>query len=336
MDEISTDERLGDIIWLLTARCNLACSHCYTARFSGKRELEPKQALDIVKSAAEMQIRHLGFSGGEVFLRPDALELLGVASKLGMSTSVVTNGSTLNEETVEKLAEYKIPTFLSIDGATRETHEQIRGIGSWDFITPAMEKMRRFGVRFSTVMAVNRLNYQEAPEYLALAKESGASTACIIPVMPAGRANMELILQPKQMFTVLQAAEKAAEALKFRVSFWCTPFAGLVTNSRYISADFCRNDTGEMIISPAGEVLLCDILDVTLSNVGTKGLPKAWQEKAEHPMLKTITNPRLSEPCLDCPLKEKCKGGCFARAELISGDLYAPDPLCPRVAKVIR
>ena len=108
------------IIWLLTPKCNLACSHCYTARFLGKGELEPNQALNIVKSAAEVGVRHIGFTGGEVFLRQDALALMGLASESGMSTSVVTNGSMLDEEVVEKLAKYEVFTILSIDGASTE------------------------------------------------------------------------------------------------------------------------------------------------------------------------------------------------------------------------
>jgi len=339
MDKISangkSDEGPREIIWLLTARCNLACCHCYTARFLGKGELEPDQAVRLVKDAANAGVRHIGFSGGEVFLRQDTLELIDLASKLGMSTSVVTNGSTLNEEVVEKLANYQVYTVLSIDGATKEIHEKIRGIGSWDFLIPAMERMRQFGVHFSTVMAANQVNYQHVSEYIALAQHSGALAACLIPVMPTGRANMELILQPEQMLTVLQAADKAAETLKFRVHLWCTSFAGLVTNSPYITADFCRDEETETIIAPSGDVLLCDILDIILSNVQEKGLVNAWQKRTEHPVFEALTNPRLSKPCLDCPLKSTCKGGCFARAELISGDLFAPDPLCPRVTKVL-
>jgi len=41
------------IIWVLTAKCNLDCCHCYTARFIGRDELDEYQALQVVKSGAE-------------------------------------------------------------------------------------------------------------------------------------------------------------------------------------------------------------------------------------------------------------------------------------------
>jgi radical SAM protein with 4Fe4S-binding SPASM domain len=335
VSDIKTRERPRFINWLLTARCNLNCCHCYAARLQSDRELETGQALNLVREAAAAGVKHIGFTGGEVLLRPDIMELMESVYELGMSTSVVTNGSILNDEVAEKLAEYDVYTLLSIDGATRETHEKIRGSGSWDFLLPTMARLQQFGVRFSTIMAVNKLNFGEVSEYITLAQQSGASAACLIPVMPVGRAKRELILKPEQMLTVLQVADKTAGQLKFHISFWCTPFAGLVTRPDYTWSSFCRSITGDIDIAPSGDVLLCDVLDMVLANVRQDRFAAAWQARAEHPVIEALVTPDLAEACLDCPLKDECKGGCFARAQFMTGDLYSPDPLCPRVAKVI-
>ena len=323
------------IIWLLTSKCNMACRHCYAARFPREKELNEAEALELVNNMARSGVRHIGFSGGEVFLRPDALKIIKRAFELGMSTSVVTNGSSLNAEVAKELASCKTFIFLSVDGARQETHEQIRGSGSWSFIGTAVENLRRFSVRFATVMALNKLNWTEASDYISLAKELGALAGCLIPVMPTGRAKKELILQPEEMLSVLREAEKKANELRFPVSLWCTPFAGLVVKSDKVFYDFCRNSTSEMDLDPQGNVLLCDVIDIKLSNVREKSVPEAWQEQERNPLMKSLTDPELPEPCLDCPLKEECRGGCFARAQLISGDIHAPDPLCPRVAGLL-
>ena len=178
------------VIWLLTSRCNLACAHCYTARFSREKELNEEQALQLVESMAASGVRHIGFTGGEVFIRRDALRIIKRAFELGISTSVVTNGSLLTDEVAKQLADSEVLTFLSIDGARKQTHERIRGTGSWSFVTAAVEKLRKFSVRFSTIMAVSKLNYDEVSSYLSLAQKTGASAGCLIPVMPAGRASL--------------------------------------------------------------------------------------------------------------------------------------------------
>lgn len=323
------------IIWLLTARCNLKCCHCYAARFLGGKELSTDEALGIVESAAKAGVKHIGFSGGEVFLRKDALDVIGRAFGLGMSTSVVTNGTVLSEEIAQRLACYGTRAFLSIDGARKETHERIRGKGTWDAAILAAEKLRKFGVKFSTIMAASKLNRDEPSDYLSLARKLGAKAGCLIPMMPAGRASAESVLKAEEVVTLLQEIEKAANGLKFPVSLWCAPFASLVVKSKYVSANYCRSWADGMDIDPQGNVLLCDVLDIGISNVREKEVLQAWREQENNPLAKSLTRPKLPSPCLDCPLSQECRGGCFARAQLMAGDINAPDPLCPRVAGLI-
>lgn len=323
------------IVWLLTSKCNFNCLHCYISKRFPKEELDTAEAIAIIEDAAKSGVKHISFSGGEIFLRKDALQLIRQASNLGMTTSVVTNGSLLTKEVIEEIAQYQTFVILSIDGAKRETHEKIRGGGTWASAIAAAEKMAQARLNFSTIMAVNKINQFEVAGYLSLTKELGAIGGCLIPVMPAGRANSELILSPNEMLRVLKEAEETVENLKFWLSLWCVPFARLVIKSSRVFADFCRSSDNEMDISPQGDVLLCDVLDFTLSNV-KKGMEKAWQEQEANPLMKSLCEPEnLALPCLNCPLKKKCRGGCFARAKLISGNIYAADPLCPKVAGLL-
>jgi len=321
------------IIWLITARCSLSCTHCYAARFIGQEELERGKALDLVRSAAAAGVKHLGLSGGEVFMRPDALNVLELAGKLGMSTSVVSNGLPLKGKTLERLARCGTYIFLSLDGATPETHERIRGKNMWQKTLEAALRLRQAGIPFSTIMAVSRENASEVGDFIALAKELGAWGACIIPVMASGRATAAMTLSPGEMLRVLQEVDRTTERLAFPVSLWCLPFAGLVSRSGYLLSHSCRRSR-TMDIDPEGNVLLCDVLDTRLSDVRDKEVIQAWEEQENHPLVRALGHPELREPCLGCPLRRRCRGGCFARAYL-NGDLYAPDPLCPRVAGLV-
>ena len=90
-----------------------------------------------------------------------------------------------------------------------------------------------------------------------------------------------------------------------------------------------------MEIDPEGNVLLGDIADIKFSGVCEEGILEAWGEQEADSLVKSLTNPKLPEPCSSCELKQKCRGGCFARAEVMLGDISAPDPLCPRVAGLV-
>lgn len=320
------------IVWLLTSRCNLACCHCYAARFQDRGDLDEEQALKVVNEAAMAGVKRITFTGGEVFLREDALKLITAASRAGMDVSVVTNGSLFTDKIVWELARLNVRVYLGVDGATARTHEKVRGIGTWERAISAAETMRNLGVRFCTVMAVSNLNRGEVSDYLCLAKGLGAQAGCLIPVMPAGRASLEMVLQPGEMVAVLQTVDRMADKLAFPVSLWCTPFAKLVIKSDRVSAGFCRTSLDAIDLDPAGHVLLCDVLDGTFSSVSEKGLIRGWAELTNHSLVKSLTCPELVEPCSNCILKDNCRGGCFARSQLLFGDIHTPDPLCPQVA----
>jgi radical SAM protein with 4Fe4S-binding SPASM domain len=292
------------------------------------------ECLRIVNSAAKAGVSHIEFTGGEIFLREDALEVIKQASELGMTTSVVTNGLLLTDEVLERLGEYHTITFLSIDGATKETHEGIRGLETWESTLSAAQRMCKRGIEFSPVMAISKLNRTEVQGYLSLAKDLGCTLACLIPVMPVGRASRDIVLGPRDMVAVIKEVEEQAERLKILISLWCTPFARLITYSPWVQADFCR-ESEEIDLDPRGNVLLCDILDTVLANVEGKEILGVWKEQEQYPLVKSLAAPKLREPCLNCSLRDECQGGCFARAQLLTGDIYAPDPLCPRVGGII-
>ncbi len=321
------------IIWLVTSRCNLACRHCYASRFPKAGELSEHEALRLIDQAAQARVRHIGLTGGEVFLRPDALRLMQRAYEQGISTTVVTNGLLLSDNLLEKLAQYEVWVFLSLDGARKETHEKIRGPDTWEKVISAARRMNKAGMKFSTIMAVSKLNYWEVAEHLALVKELGAAVSCLIPVIPAGRAGKELAPTSKEIVVTLQQAEEGAESLNLPVSLWCLPFSGLVVHSPKVFSSSCRR-AEEIDISPQGEVLLCDVLDLSLGNI-REGLNTAWKKQEENELTHSLTQPQLPTPCKECPLKNKCLGGCFARSQLLRGDIHAPDPLCPRVAGLV-
>ncbi len=320
------------LVWLLTTRCNLSCRSCYVAhRFRDGGELGLEAARGIVEEALRGGLAYLGFTGGEVFLRPDLIfPLLEAARARGVETTIVTNGLLISEEVARRLAALGVGVYLSLDGARRETHERIRGEGTWEKVIAAAELLRSSGVRFSTVLTLSRINASEASSYVARARELGAEEACFVPMMPAGRARPELVLRPREVLEVLREIEEAAEALVFPVSLWCLPFAGLVTRSPLLEFFGCR-DLEQMDIGPNGEVLLCDVLDIKLGSV-RQGLAAGWEAQLESELARRLAEPELGFPCASCELKAACRGGCFARSLLLGGDIYAPDPFCPRVA----
>lgn len=326
------DKRPNRIIWLLNERCNLKCRFCYVAgRFGDNRELKLNEILKALDEAVELGVKRIDFTGGEILLREDVVTILEETKKRGIErVTINTNGTLVSEKIAEVLAKNNIEVYISIDGATKETHENIRGIGTWDKVLKAIELFKSFGIKFYTVFACSKINASEVADYIALSKELGSSKACIIPVLPVGRATRDIILSKEELIDVLHKVENTAKSLKFITEVWCVPFAGLIINSSYTSFFGCRS-MDEMDITPTGDVLVCDTVDISFGNV-REGVAKVWRSLISSELVLGLLRTIETSPCNNCSIKEICYGGCYARAKFLSNNIYSPDPMCPRVA----
>lgn len=89
----------------LTYRCNLRCVHCYLVAGKKKLECSVEEIKGILEQLAEAGTLYLTFSGGEVFLRKDLLEIIKYARKLHFAVRLLTSGTLIDEEMVEEIAE---------------------------------------------------------------------------------------------------------------------------------------------------------------------------------------------------------------------------------------
>jgi putative nucleotidyltransferase-like protein/radical SAM family protein/4Fe-4S single cluster protein len=80
---------------MVTRRCNMKCGHCSVESGPDVRgEPTERELLERVDQAAAGEIRSINITGGEPMLRPrTVLRLIRAARRLGVATSLTTNGS---------------------------------------------------------------------------------------------------------------------------------------------------------------------------------------------------------------------------------------------------
>lgn len=318
---------LTSIIWLITGQCNSNCRFCYTSRFRHLNELSTRECLRVIREAGEMKVNHIGFSGGEPLLRRDIFDLIREVCEYDIDTTIVTNGFLISEEIAKKLRSFNVSIYLSVDGL-KENHELSRGTGSWSFIKKAINRLNKAEVEFSTVTALNKFNYTEIKEITEFSLSSGAIRPCFIPVMPFGKAKWKDVLTKKEVLHALRTINLAAREFDCFISLWCMPFALRFINSPKIHVGCCRK-ANSMDIGVNGDVLLCDVLDIALTTVKNKSLSTAFSEQENHELSIKVSKPDLNEPCLSCPVRKRCLGGCYARSLSKFKDFNRKDPLCP-------
>lgn len=112
----------------LTPYCNLKCKMCYVREDFLQKELSTKEWINIIKQARDNGMMFCLFTGGEIFLRKDFIEIYETTYDLGVITSLYTNGTLITEEIIEVFKK-RPPESISITlyGGNNETYYKVTG-----------------------------------------------------------------------------------------------------------------------------------------------------------------------------------------------------------------
>ena len=163
--------------------------HCLSS--SGKRdprELSTQQCKDIIDELERMQVFYVNIGGGEPTVRPDFWELVDYATAHHVGVKFSTNGVRITPEVAARLAasDY-VDVQISLDGATAEVNDAVRGTGSFAMAVRALENLAAAGFSDAKIsVVVTRHNVDQLDEFAALASRYGA-TLRITRLRPSGR-----------------------------------------------------------------------------------------------------------------------------------------------------
>src|SRR5437879_1979955 len=177
------------LTWELTYACNLACVHCLSS--SGRRdprELTTAECKSVIDELERMQVFYVNIGGGEPTVRSDFCELVDYATAHRVGVKFSTNGIKITPEVARRLAasDY-VDVQISLDGATAEVNDAVRGAGSYETALLAMERLAEAGFRgFKISVVMTRHNVAQLDEFKALADRYGAQLR-LTRLRPSGR-----------------------------------------------------------------------------------------------------------------------------------------------------
>ena len=144
------------LTWELTYACNLACAHCLSS--SGQRdprELTTAQCEAVIDELQRMQVFYVNIGGGEPTIRPDFWHLLEYAVDHQVGVKFSTNGVRITPERARFLAatDY-VDVQVSLDGATAEVNDYVRGPGSYETALTALGNLAEAGFKDAKISVV--------------------------------------------------------------------------------------------------------------------------------------------------------------------------------------
>lgn len=152
--------------------CNMRCGFCFATFQDVKRTALPKghlprkDAAQVVDALADAGFQKINFAGGEPTLCPWLAELIDRAKSHGLVTSIVTNGSRLDAETLDALSANLDWIALSIDsvdpGALVRTGRALNGkpISADEYLRIA-EGIKSRSIRLKINTVVTSENWRE-------------------------------------------------------------------------------------------------------------------------------------------------------------------------------
>jgi MoaA/NifB/PqqE/SkfB family radical SAM enzyme len=153
--------RLSVLTFNLTNRCNLSCVHCgRNESIIGISELPASFFEGVVDDAIEIGLEQVNITGGEIFTRADALPLIKAIADKGLFVSIETNGVLLTPEIIDELAKLgdALRISFSIDGFNAETHDSIRGAGSFAATMEAISCVSDHGLSARVISVLHKGN----------------------------------------------------------------------------------------------------------------------------------------------------------------------------------
>ena len=167
---------MARIVVELTNRCNLRCQHCFEERHAATGDLSMEILEKVLREGKRCGIDHISFTGGEPTIHRQFTDIIHRVCETGYAFSFVSNG--VNFPQIYPLLllyrqSFKGATF-SLDGAREETHDRLRGKGSYRRVIEAVSICVVKDIPFSLNMVLTTQNRSEVSEMVWLAERLGS------------------------------------------------------------------------------------------------------------------------------------------------------------------
>jgi len=177
-----------------SSSCNLRCRDCDSWKSKRiKDKLSKEDFKDIIdKASLWSQKTTLVFCGPEPLIdKNDLFELIRHATKKGLKSGLVTNGTLIDEKTAKTLIELKLDYIvISLDGARPKTHDFIKGTeGSFNKVIRALEhlvrskKEKNVKTTIAVSAVVNNTNLDELIDFVHMLERMGVDTVDFNPYL---------------------------------------------------------------------------------------------------------------------------------------------------------
>lgn len=324
------DDRVLSAYLHVTQRCNLRCAGCYSLD-AQRNALDDAPLSDIVHAVDQLAaagVMRLVVSGGEPFLRDDLPDIVEHAKRAcGIaSVTVLSNGTCMSSEALERLAPNVDCVSVSFDGCSADAPAYIRREQRFDELVEAVRAVQAAGIQAHIIPTVHAKNVDDLSTYVKLSKELGATlNFSLLSCEPDDEAlggllpgDDELRALGRSLLTLDDGKPVLAMDAPVGLNITVKRRCGAGKESLSVGAD--------------GTVYPCHMLhrrEYAMGNAFTGSVTEAVRGDVSR-MFQNL-DASTFEDCSDCAYVRICGGGCRARSLFASGSMTSKDSYCSMV-----
>ena len=322
IEQCKKDTKLFGIMFVLLSKCNHNCVHCYIPghNSNGLSTDTIKRCIDEARSLGALNIT---FTGGEVLLRDDLLELVEYARLKYMRVFLMSNGYALDPEYIAKLADLYISEFsttvYSMDADIHDKITRVPGSLRKTLENISLLKKHRIAVTIKTpLMEYNKFAYRDVEEY---ARSNGFNfrTSPSIFSKTDGEATPHNYEIQTDLRTIVSDTDRINANYRGEI---------ISQNNGDIP---CIAGHSNICVNYDGRVWPCNTLPLTVGNIHTESLEDIWYHStALNEWRRKCTH--IPKPCQTCKLHTHCVR-CPCLAYMEDGDLYGCSSAAKRIAE---
>lgn len=352
------------VFWETTKACPLSCQHCRAQAIANALpgELSTDEGKDLIRQITgfENPSPILVLSGGDVLMRPDALELVAFARSKKVRVAISpTVSDCLNDQLIGELYGLGVRSVsISLDGIG-DRHDHIRGVaGHFEQSVDAIRRLVAAGFSVQVNTTVMSITVGDLAAVVELLISLGVRIWEVFFLIQVGRGKALGELSPAEnedvaRFLYLASSYgllvRTVEGPFFRrvavniknpslgtrdilppgdlynsLEADLTSRLGGPTSLPRLPATATRDGKGIIFVAHDGNVFPSGFLEISLGNVRLTPLAEIYRD---HPLLRAIRSGSFTGRCGDCRYKDLC-GGSRSRAFAHFGDPLAEDPGC--------
>ncbi|HIJ55574.1 MAG TPA: mycofactocin radical SAM maturase [Deltaproteobacteria bacterium] len=314
-----------NVTWEVTYACNLSCIHCLSDGGKKRRgELTTEECMQVIDTLSEMKVFQFNIGGGEPFMRSDFLDLIDYAHAREMVTCISTNGTLIDDDIARRLDSPLVYIQVSLDGASPDSNDAIRGKGSFRNVIKALACLRKRDIEVSINTVLTHRSFPELDRMVALAAEYGAKLR-VSRFRPSGRGKAswsQLNIGKTQMIAFSDWLSR-----HLRVSTGDSFFSISTEDRRSLGLNMCGACKLTCCISPEGNVYPCAFLqdqEFLAGRLPADDFADIWENSPVFHSFRALE----IKSCESCHRFDLCHGGCPAIAYHTQRKLGIPDPGC--------